>query len=88
MQEDERQAGRAGRPEREARGGRSRAAVAEAAAGGGARATILASLDEARLAQKLEKERRLIEQAQQEKEEFDRILRVQREAEEGTSLER
>ena len=44
-------------------------------------ATILASLDEAREAQKLEKERRLIEQAQQEKEEFDRILRVQREAE-------
>jgi len=28
----------------------------------------------------MEKERRLIEQAQQEKEEFDRILRVQREA--------
>ena len=46
-------------------------------------ATILASLDEAREAQKLEKERRLIEQAQQEKEEFDRILRVQREAEAG-----
>ena len=35
------------------------------------------------MAQKLEKERRLIEQAQQEKEEFDRILRVQREAEEA-----
>ena len=45
-------------------------------------ATILKSLDHAREAQKLEKERRLIEQAQQEKEEFDRILRVQREAEE------
>ena len=45
-------------------------------------ATILQSLDQAREAQKLEKERRLIEQAQQEKEEFDRILRVQREAEE------
>merc|ERR1719231_957526 len=45
-------------------------------------ATIQASLDAAREAQKLEKERRLIEQAQQEKEEFDRILRVQREAEE------
>merc|ERR1719446_474557 len=45
-------------------------------------ATILESLDQARVAQKLEKERRLIEQAQQEKEEFDRILRVQREAEE------
>merc|ERR1719446_705256 len=44
--------------------------------------TILQSLDQAREAQKLEKERRLIEQAQQEKEEFDRILRVQREAEE------
>jgi len=44
--------------------------------------TILSSLDQAREAQKLEKERRLIEQAQQEKEEFDRILRVQREAEE------
>merc|ERR1719181_2700129 len=46
-------------------------------------ATILESLDQARVAQKLEKERRLIEQAQQEKEEFDRILRVQREAEES-----
>ena len=44
-------------------------------------ATIQASLDQAREAQKLEKERRLIEQAQQEKEEYDRILRVQREAE-------
>jgi len=43
---------------------------------------IQASLDNARAAQKMEKERRLIEQAQQEKEEFDRILRVQREAEE------
>ena len=43
-------------------------------------ATILESLAQAREAQKLEKERRLIEQAQQEKEEFDRILRVQREA--------
>lgn len=42
---------------------------------------IQRSLDEAREVQKLEKERRLIEQAQQEKEEFDRILRVQREAE-------
>merc|ERR550514_1597370 len=42
---------------------------------------IQSSLDQAREAQKLEKERRLIEQAQQEKEEFDRILRVQREAE-------
>merc|ERR1712070_1066413 len=42
---------------------------------------IQSSLDNARAAQKLEKERRLIEQAQQEKEEFDRILRVQREAE-------
>jgi len=41
---------------------------------------IQASLDNARAAQKMEKERRLIEQAQQEKEEFDRILRVQREA--------
>ena len=39
--------------------------------------TILASLNQAREAQKLEKERRLIEQAQQEKEEFDRILHVQ-----------
>ncbi|MEC8564975.1 MAG: hypothetical protein VXY90_13995, partial [Pseudomonadota bacterium] len=43
-------------------------------------AAIQASLDNARAAQKMEKERRLIEQAQQEKEEFDRILRVQREA--------
>jgi len=46
-------------------------------------ATILSSLDQAREAQKLEKERRLIEQAQQEKEEFDRILRVQRSTEEA-----
>merc|ERR1719408_828389 len=45
-------------------------------------AAIQSSLDNARAAQKMEKERRLIEQAQQEKEEFDRILRVQREAEE------
>lgn len=45
--------------------------------------TIQESLALAREAQKLEKERRLIEQAQQEKEEFDRILRVQREAEEA-----
>ena len=44
-------------------------------------ASIQTSLDKARAAQKLEKERRLIEQAQQEKEEFDRILRVQREQE-------
>ena len=43
-------------------------------------ASIQYSLDNARAAQKMEKERRLIEQAQQEKEEFDRILRVQREA--------
>jgi len=43
-------------------------------------ASIQAALDNARAAQKMEKERRLIEQAQQEKEEFDRILRVQREA--------
>jgi len=48
--------------------------------------TILRSLDQAREAQKLEKERRLIEQAQQEKEEFDRILRVQREAESAESM--
>jgi len=42
--------------------------------------TINETLGRAREAQKLEKERRLIDQAQQEKEEFDRILRVQREA--------
>lgn len=39
-----------------------------------------ATLVQSREAQKLEKERRLIEQAQQEKEEFQRILRVQSEA--------
>ena len=44
-------------------------------------ASIQDALDNARAAQKMEKERRLIEQAQQEKEEFDRILRVQRDAE-------
>jgi len=50
--------------------------------------TIQNSLDQAREAQKLEKERRLIEQAQQEKEEFDRILRVQREAETAEQMSR
>ena len=49
------------------------------------------TLNEAREAQKLEKERRLMEQAVQEKEEFDRILRVQKEttaAEEATKQKR
>jgi len=41
--------------------------------------SINVTLNEAREAQKLEKERRLMEQAVQEKEEFDRILRVQKE---------
>jgi len=45
-------------------------------------------LSKAREAQKLEKERRLITQAQHEKEEFSRILRVQREAEALEKMER
>merc|ERR1719247_374502 len=51
-------------------------------------ATIQSSLAKARETQKLEKERRLIEQAQQEKEEFDRILRVQRQAEDQERSEK
>jgi hypothetical protein len=52
--------------------------LAEACVGG---IVVCPAVSQAREVQKLEKERRLIEQAQQEKEEFDRILRVQREAE-------
>merc|ERR1719460_1955547 len=53
--------------------------------------SINATLNVAREAQKLEKERRLMEQAVQEKEEFDRILRVQKEttvAEEASKVRR
>ena len=53
--------------------------------------SINMTLNEAREAQKLEKERRLMEQAVQEKEEFDRILRAQKEttlAEEATKMKR
>merc|ERR1719247_1283221 len=53
--------------------------------------SINATLNVAREAQKLEKERRLMEQAVQEKEEFDRILRVQKEttqAEEASKIKR
>jgi len=53
--------------------------------------SINMTLNEARSAQKLEKERRLMEQAVQEKEEFARILRVQKEttvAEEALKMRR